>query len=365
MKRVFLIILLLIMLSSSAFAIKSFTGQRVIIDQAVQDNAIVTGQDLRISSNIEGDLTCAGGMVIIDGSVKDDITCAAGTISISKQVSDNVKILAGNVEISAKITGDLIIAGGNVRILDSAVVGGDLLIMGGNVEYLGTTVGNANIKAGTIVFGGIVGKSAFLTGNKIILEKGTVEGDLTYASRNSVDTSKLTVNGQIFKQVLPSRAASFRTSLAGRILAFVALFIVGSLIILIMPKYARMVGKTVSGKFWASVGIGMLVLILAPIAMILFLVTVIGIPLAVILLFSYIVLIYISKLATAYWLSSTAGAERPWPMVLTAGISLLIIYAFLAIPIVGAVLNVILIIIGTGAMSIACYQLLKQARKSR
>lgn len=352
MKRVMIPIILFVILSTYVFAAKSMYGQRVLINNEIDDNLMVAGSDISVAQEIKGDLMCAGGQVLVDGVVDDDITCAAGMITLDKEVKGDARIAGGNVDIGGKIEGDLVVAGGTVRIRESAVIGKDLIVRSGNVVYLGTTVGNVDIKSASIVYNGIAGKNVFLEGRNIAIEGGHVSGDLTTGSYGDVDASKVEVKGKVYKKVFPAQVVTYRSSIPGRIISFIALFVIGAVLMLISRKYTKVVARKVS-SFWKSIGFGFLLLVLVPFAIILMLITIIGIPLALILLVSYLILIYTAKLAVAYWMTERLGASGKVLSIATLALCLLVLFALISIPYAGWIINAILVLTGMGAMTLA------------
>jgi len=71
----------------------------------------------------EGD-ELAGGLVVFGGNA---------TLEVDSVVDGDVLIMGGNLTVAGEIDGDVAVFGGNVELEDTAVVDGDLLSLGGNV----------------------------------------------------------------------------------------------------------------------------------------------------------------------------------------------------------------------------------------
>jgi hypothetical protein len=351
MRGIFLLLACLIVLSTAVFAAKSLAGDRVIVSESQTDNIMVAGGELSISGDVEGDIVCAGGNIVIESKVGGDVTCAGGSLSVDREVDGDVRIAGGNVDVSSKISGDLVIAGGNVQIRDSAVVGRDLVVKGGNVLFLGTVGRNMDIQGGSVSFAGIVGNNAFIDAGSVSFEEGSrIGGNLTYRSSEEADTSKVSVGGAIFKKVVPARPAGqiAKAFFVARLIGFLSLLVIGLIAILVLPKRSAAVAKTFGSKFWRSMGLGLLVTVLTPIVVVILLVTIVGIPLALILLVFYIILLYVARLASAFWLADLFGYGKIsiWGFI----ISLLVVYIVISIPVIGWLISLIITLTGVGAI---------------
>jgi len=72
--------------------------------------------------------------------------------------------------------------------------------------------------------------------------------------------------------------------------------LIGALLILAMPRFSREAAATIRRQPWQSAGTGALMLLGVPFAVIVLLVTVIGIPLALLLVFGYVLLLLFGNL---------------------------------------------------------------------
>jgi hypothetical protein len=350
-KKVVLLLACLVVVSTAVLGAKSLTGDRVLVREPLSDNLMIFGGELSVTGDVDGDIICAGGSVAVESDVKGDVVCAGGSISVDRVIDGDVRIAGGNVEVSARINGDLVVAGGNVQIRDSAVVGKDLVVKGGNVLFLGSVGRNMDVQGGSVSFAGIVGNDVFIDADSVSFEEGSrVGGNLTYRSSEEADTSKVSVGGAIFKKVVPVRPAGqiARAFFVAKLIGFLSLLVIGLLAILSMPKGTATIAKTFGTKFWRSLGLGLLVAVLTPIVAIILLVTIVGIPLALILLVLYAILLYIARLVAAFWLAELFGYGkiRLWGFI----ISLLVVYIVISIPVIGWLISLIITLTGVGAI---------------
>ena len=368
MRKLLLFLVVFLALTCNVLAAKTIAADRVIVNTIENDNLALAGGDISVSSKVNGDLLCAGGRITVDGPVQNDISCVGGDISINKEVEGEVRVAGGNVVVGARINGDLVVIGGTITVKDSAVVVKDVMILGGNVIFRGTAMHNIDIRGGNIIYGGTSGNNLFIDAGKITFESGAhAVGNFTYRSKSDVDISKIDVRGMIFKRVSPTmtRSQVLKMYAYGRLMAYLALLIIGLLMLLLLPKYAEAVAKTISRHFWKSLGYGLLFLVIMPILIILAMLTIIGIPLALIALAVYILLIYTGKLAVAFWAAETVVRKNRLLKALAFLIALLAAYLLASIPYIGWIIAVIITVMGIGAMVMAAVWLIRNPQQKR
>ena len=214
--------------------------------------AFIAGNNVNINGETAKDLFAAGkrgNVVNINAPVLRDVYAAASVLSVNQNVSQNA-----------------FLAGGEIKIADNVVVNGNL-----------------SIDAEKISFGDNV---------KVI-------GVLSYNKEARVSNLNAANYGQVstYENIkIENQEPSPTSKILLAILKFVSLFIIFALIILVFPKASRRftdITKEVSSTA-KQLGIGACALIITPIAVFLLLFTIIGIPLALILLAVYLIIICIS-----------------------------------------------------------------------
>ena len=79
-----------------------------------------------------------------------------------------------------------------------------------------------------------------------------------------------------------------------------------------MPVFTQKTVDLIKNKFWFSVLIGFVTLIVIPVVGIIFAVTVLGIPIALVLMFVYFVLIYIAKIFISLTIGKFFTEKAKW-----------------------------------------------------
>lgn len=322
MKQIISMLLLLTIVNSTkAFRLQS--GSNVVISKPVFENLYVTGGTVTINAPVYGDLVVAGGNITINDTVKNDLLLAGGTVVINGYVGDDIRSVGGRVYIGKGVGGELIVSGGKIETGTESFVTRGIVLAGGDMLINGRIKGNITAFGGTIALYGVAEKAVDIRGGEIVIN-GIVFGESILAAQNIMIGTNASLNNNVrywnrkgaldFGRSLKNGNAVYDASLkvntgdwyllgfAGIVgltwylgTALLMIGIVQYLFSLNMRKAANTVFYT-PGK---SFGYGLLFFVGTPVSMILLMVTVIGIPVAFILLFAYITLILLSTVITS------------------------------------------------------------------
>jgi hypothetical protein len=132
-----------------------------------------------------------------------------------------------------------------------------------------------------------------------------------------------------------------------------AMLIVGFVAIAVAPSWANRVSAMITGKPWSSVLTGLACLLLAPLAVMLLLVTVVGIPLALILLALYVVALLLSGVFVAYlvggWLLDRLRRPQSTPYLRVA-VGAVAVAICVSLPWIGWLVQLLVLLVGFGAV---------------
>lgn len=291
------------------------------------------------------------GNVIVRGTVTGDVSAAAGNVYVEEggEVGGDVEALAGNVELAGAVDGDVSAAGGNVVVAESGVVGG-LDAAAGTITIDGEVAGDVNAAAETISLG----------------DDASVGGDLTYAG--SLEGNEGAVAGTITQEsTVGVDVAPTLQPFASWLFAAYALvmnLLLGAALLALFPRFSREVADRVATAPLRTGLAGFGVVVGVPILLVAVAITVIGIPIAILGAFAFAFLVWVGvvygRFAVAAWLLSYADVENPW-LALVVG---LVAGAILSqVPFVGAPLNLLIFLLGIGALSIGVYASLRRRRQ--
>ena len=344
--------------------------------ETVNRDFFAFGERVEISGTVNGDVYAGGGIVIVDGKVNGDLLAAGGTLTISGSVSQDARLGGGQITITGKIGRNLTIGGGNVELTDSARVNGSLVAGAGNLNLAAPVQGSARIGAGNLTISNrINGDVDAGIGTLRLTSKARVNGNLTYWSDKdaSIDPAAK-VGGEVTRNTpaegfrpAPSKIWGIPTGagLFFKIISIISTLIIGLLIILLFPRFSQKAADNITRRPWPSVGFGLLALVATPIITIILLVTIVGIPLALILFLLYLMSLYIVRIFAMLWagrlLSEKTGwkASSYWSFIVGA----VIYYLIQMVPVVGVVVTALVILFGLGAALIAKKEAYTLARK--
>ena len=222
-------------------------------------------------------------------------------------IAKDLSIMAGSIRLSGTVRGDVVLQGGEIQLLEGTVIEGSLLYK---------SPGEATIHPGARISG------------EITHEKVEWEGPLEWEKQHRGGY------GIVFSLTL--------------IVAAVVLY-------LVFPRFTMSAAGRVSASPWASLGIGLVVLIVTPFVAILLMATVLGVWVGLTLLALYFVALIPGLLISCFFLGDW-GARRLKRDVTSTGrrlISVAVVIILLGliqlVPVIGGLLLFILLLSGLGA----------------
>ena len=401
MKKLLLFIMVLLTVifvsSSPLWAFDSKSGENVSITTSLDDDIYVFGSNVLVSENIEGDLIAAGGRIEISGNVSQDLMVAGGTVNLDGDVGDDARVSGGFLTISGDISDDLLAAGGQITVSKKTDIGGSAVITGGTIDFGGTLGEGAILNAGNITISGKVEGDVEIGEVESLKITGTAEitGDLIYKSARSADISDdAVIGGEIMETIIEKQrkieapdtspwAIFIATFIGGRIIAFLALFVLGIILLLIIPVIFERFTERMKKTLGYCAGSGAIVIFGAPIASviifiisIILFITIIGSGLGVVIMASNIVMLILYGIliyANTVFLSFTLGkvilsktslnmGKYGWK-VLAYLIGLVIIMILYSIPFVGWIVRFAGVLFGTGAVVLVLKDIILSKKK--
>lgn len=363
----FSVILFIFLAASPVKAIYFRTGDTLTVasDKKIDETAVVTGQTITIDSDINGDVYCAGRDIVINGDVKGDVACVGQSIKINGVVDGNIRVLAQSIDVAGTINRNITIASQSLTLEPKSQVKGDIFFGAQNVS-LGGLMGRDLAGAGeTMAITGSLVRNALITSTDLsVIETAKVGGNLDYyvesnavtnidpknvkgtITKHEIVTKQNTIDKEKIAQV--SRYAMISTKVFG-ILAFA---LIGLVLVYLDRKNTEIRINRIQNQPLKSGLIGFAVLFLFPIAFIIMLITVVGIPLAIVVLFTYIVALMISSLYSSIvygklLIEKIFRGKSSLLSQMLAGVTLLGLITW--VPVIGWFLGFVSLCLGLGA----------------
>jgi cytoskeletal protein CcmA (bactofilin family) len=394
--------------ASPVGALETRSGDEVVIgpDEVVEDDLYVTANEVVVDGTIRGDLIAFGGSIAVDGTVEGDLIGAAQAVEIGGTVEDDVRIAGQTLLLDegAEVEDDLIAAGFSLENAPDSAVGGTLMYAGYQALLQGTVGEDVNAAANGLELGGEVGANVdadvdgedggpppFLFAPQADLptvdsgltltDSATVGGNLTYESSTEAQIDpQAQIEGEVVGEERPAEAEqdayTFADAVFDNLRSFVALLLVGLILIWIAPNWIRRRAGTVLDRPLASLGWGVLGLVaflalgvaillatlvlavvlgLLTLGGLVALIVVLGLLAEVVLVLAlwiftnYLAQIVVSFLGGLLFVEAVRpgrGSGRVLPLVVG-----LILYVILrAVPVLGPLVGLAVVLLGLGAL---------------
>lgn len=330
----------------------------------VNDNVYAAGSNVNIAGIITGDLFAAGGNVLLFGPINADLAAVGGTLNINGNVVGDMRLAGGNINITSSAGGELLVAGGQINVMPGSVINRDAKIAGGVINYSGNIAGGAVIRGDKVYINGTIEKDLSVKAREITLgPTAVIKGNFEYfAPKEAAVDSGAKIMGTVnfHKTELPSRNQT-RGFIFGiftlALLVKTIILVVTSLAVLYFAgTHAKLIVRGASSNFWNEAGKGLILFIVAPIVIIIGLITVAGAALGVIALFVYLSLAAIASIISALLFAQLAlkcvfkkeNYELKWWVVILA---VLVLGLIGLIPLVGGLFTFVIFLASLGSLS--------------
>ncbi|MBI4093435.1 hypothetical protein HY417_00570 [Candidatus Kaiserbacteria bacterium] len=361
----------LLLLPHASEAADVRAGDQISIpeNERIVDDVYIAGSNVSSAGALSADLIAAGGTVLVSGDVAADVAAAGGSVTILGAVGDDVRAAGGNVLLNGAVGGDAVAAGGQVHIIGE--IGGDLLVGGGTVRIDAPVRGDVRIGGGDVYLNSAIGGDVVVYAEQLTLGKESrIDGNLTYtAGKEATMEEGASVAGET------SFSKRERTISVGGIVAIVSLALIGTtlaqlaaalLLALAFRRFAVRLVEVAAENPLLEVGRGFVVIIVLPVASMMLLWSLIGIPLGLLGLAIFATTILFLWIMTPVLLGSFAYRsffsgefDVHWKSVLLG----VFIYAILGIiPIVGWLAQFILMLLTLGALAKIKWEIAKEWR---
>jgi hypothetical protein len=344
--------------ASSSLAARSDSSepQTAVTDDVVQDDLLTAGRTVRVGAEVEGDVAVAGSDVTVSAPVKGYVMSAGRTVSVEAPVGNDLWAAGERVDIAGPVGNNAMIAGQTVRLQPGATVGHDARLAGGEVRSEGRIAHDLTISAGRAEIGGDIGGAVNASARQVtVLPDAVVRGDLIV---RAPEPPVISPGAQVMGNVDYQRTAGAGWWLAWPVLwscLFLSLLVLNLIGLYVAPTWFSRVAETLRTRPLSSLLAGVVVLIAVPIVIAILLITVIGIPLAVILTAAYVIALVLSAAFVSYriglWVFDRlhrTGVSR-WAAMLVGA---LLVSLAISLPMVGGLIALAVVLIGAGALAV-------------
>lgn len=390
---------------AGALALLLAASVAVVSADSLLGGKVRTGDVVTVPSTetVPGDLYAFAREVIVDGTVHGDVVAGGGTVTVDGKVDGNVIVAGGTVHVSGAIGGSVIGGGGTVDV--NGTVAGAIRAGGGQVTIAGATAHDVAVGGGTLNVGGMVGGDLLFGAGQ-----ATVTGTVTGSIQGSAQTYNRTgtVGGTEQVEIQPASAYQSpvptftitRDPVLDAIRHFATVVLLAALALWLVPAGLRASEEVARRRPLPALGGGLLFLALA-IVVLLFVLIVMGI-LAVIFgaatlgglaaldiaggLLAFFVLLFGLVVACAWYSVAVVGlavaravAPRLMPArtgpdgapvamtrleeLLLLAIGAAVVVVLTSLPVVGPLVEIVVVLIGLGGIGIAAWEAWQRRRR--
>lgn len=346
----------------------------VSVKSPIGDDFYAAGSTIIVDQPIKGDFLAGGGTIEINADVSGDVIVAGGTVIIRGNVGDDVRVAGGQVSIYGIIGDDLVVGGGTVTVASAAQVKGDLVAAGGDLILDGKISGNLKTGSGTLALkGSVLGDAEVRVADSMTMgESARIGGTLKYWAPTE-DPAFASHAGTVEYHKISGRDWDGGWGRLGMLTVgavmlmfwkWVAILVLGVLIVLLFPKYLPKVVTGIRAGHWHMLWVGLLTFILTPLVVMVVMMTMVGIPIAILGFITYGLTLMLGVVAGAYYLGRILFQHDKTPLAqvgsLAAGTLMLGLLVW--VPVVGWLAGLWVVCVGLGGVLVEAAKAAKQYR---
>ena len=372
LKKIFLLFSFLFLFSPPAFALAP--SELLPANQVINSDFARYGQTVQIDGEIKGDVFLAGGIVTVNGQIDGDLFVLGGKVNINGPVEGSIRVLGGDVTANGPVGRNALIICANGNVTNNSTISGSLIVAGANLEESAGNIGKGFRFFGSRLYlNSDIANEAFVVADKEFLlgPQASISGELKYTGNSqAVLEPGATVAGSILYQPSSSDSSFPRffgareaLTIFNKIKPITDLFgliisaLIGFVLLGLFPKGFEKVAQAIEKQPYASFGWGLVAIIGIPVVAVLFALTIIGLPVTLVLFILLYLTIMISQYLAAFFIGRKIllprfGERRGWALL----VGLVLLYVLGVIPVLGALVKLVLILLGLGALVLSYRQ---------
>lgn len=331
-------------------------------DEVIKNDLYVAGGRVRIDGTIDGDLVAAGESIEVNGHVTGDVIACTKHLRIAGKVDGSVRTFANTLTLSGAV-GRNVTSFSEVFDQDSgSQINGGVTAFANSLSLDGKIGRDLLAFAGQTTLSGFIGGDLKLRGRALSIgSTAQVQGRSKFTGKEPAEVSpqaKL-ASPLVYEKYReePRRWASRHYGM--QIIWSIGTLLFGLVVFLLLPEFARQTAGA-AGRYGASFGLGLLMLIGLPIAAVIACVTLVGIPLGISAFFLWLVMLYSAQLAVGAilggWLLGAAPAGDAWALAARMLLGVFVIRILVNVPHLGGLVHLAVFLWGMGAIALSVYK---------
>lgn len=364
--------ILLALWAAPVAAIEPRTGDSITIPAGttINDDLAVAGRSVIIGGRVSGDVYAGGNTITLlrSAQIDGDLFAAGETIIVDGTVGGSLRLAGNTLSVNGTIERGLLAGGNQVILNPNATVRGNWLSAGNAVHLLGAVGGGVTAGAGSVTIGGSVGRNVQVeVERELQIQPGArIGGNLTYVSPTEQVIPSSSVAGTVDRQIRPvqPRRQPIGQGVSGFVFSLVLLagtLLVGLVLAWLAPNLYRSAQAIIERQALTTFGVGLAGLVLLPIVSFIVMVTILGLPLGILgvaswLIGSYLGWIVASAALAGVVLAALRRRGQPIAPAWLVLLGLIAVYIITRVPILGALFGLIVIALGLGSLILLLFQ---------
>lgn len=374
----------------------SFEGNDSIVDTVYNDDLFISGNNIRFDSRVTGDMYAACNKIVYSDTVGGSLHAFCFSVEGLGPVGRSFLGFAFQIAVNAPVERNMLGFAQNIDIGPETVVGYDANLYGETVTFQGHVKNDLIIKANNAFIEGEIDGDFHFEGDELsISPDAVINGDLVYCSPEKAEIGDLAIIAGDVKWTQcireeengfsPFGAFSLLISHRGYFLAlslfsllffivsvipfpgalaiiviWIALLISGNLFIMATKNLSRKTEAALEKKTLPSIGLGFAVVFLAPVAILVLLLTVFGAPLSAVLMLAFGLTCFAGGVYSALFIGRQFCALLNIGSKTSTGygcysLGVVMLVALSFIPLFGYFVFLVVIMMGIGGLTLAMY----------
>lgn len=330
------------------------------------------GAQVTITGTVRDSIMAAGALVDIKASTGGDLSVAGAQVNVEGDIGGQARLAAADLKFSAKAHGSLNGFAASIEIVEGARVGPNSSLAAALVDFRGGADDNLSVSGDEVVFSGQASGSVVIEARKVrITDKAKIDGDLTIRSIEAADiATTATIGGDLAQSISETPSSDEQeteTRLSSTFAFAVSTLLLGFMILLFAGASAEQAIVMMRSRPGWSMLWGLAAFLGVPIAALLAMVTIVGIPIGLFALLAYPFVLLLGVAAAILGVSDflfNRSAElkstRQRLLYLFAGVAMLAVASL--IPFLGRFVLIGTLLLGLGAAAVTIQDRLSARR---
>ena len=348
-------------------AIDLRTGNQIVtvaVGETLDDTLIAFGESVNIDGTLTGDLIAFARRVNVRGTVLGNVIGMGQSVTVEGTVRGSVFGFGQTVRADGQLGRNFYAFGSSTDVGGTGRIEGNAAMFSGEGLVDGVVADDLMMFGERLTIVGEVGRNVRFRGRRMSVQPlaqvgGNLEASVSSEQDVQIDASANVVGQTTIDLVEPDVREYITVSFyVGQAIRIAAALATGLLLFWLVPVL-RSVRLDTPHHLITAGGVGFLVVIATPVAALITAITLVGIPVSIVGIALWLLCLYLSKIVVAYFIGTALlkPEDDGLPSTALAMLcGLVLIFIAVNIPLVGTLINVLLIVIGLGALLVTLYR---------